>query len=94
MNKQLALIPIRDQCDSLKGAFHEAGACEYLDINRTYFSRLVKQGIIPYTFHLIGNRRIYLRTDLDAYLESLPKRTMAPRENSPKPMPLKGARTK
>lgn len=71
-------------------AFHEAAAARYVGMNRFYFRRdLVDSGLVPYTFHVNGKTRIYLRSDLDAYLSSLHRRTMVGREN-PRPALVKG----
>lgn len=68
----------------------EGGAMRYLDIKSvTTFHELVVKAQIPYAMHANGKRRIYRRSDLDRYLDSLNWRTMSRRENSPKPI-LKG----
>jgi hypothetical protein len=80
----LVLLPIIDQIKaSPPAAMHELAAARYLGMNRTSFRELVFSGLIPHTTHVNGKPRIYLRVDLDHYLESLPRRTMEPRENSP-----------
>jgi hypothetical protein len=90
-NASLRLVPIVDRIKELvPAAMHEHAAAKYLGMNRTSFRSLVFAGIIPYAVHLHGKRRIYLRSDLDRYLESLPRSTMVPRENSPL-VALKGA---
>ncbi len=82
----LALVPIIEQPKaSPPAAMHELDAARYIGTNRTSFRELVFDGHIPFRTHLNGKRRIYLRRDLDLYLESLPKHIMASRENSPKP---------
>ena len=87
----LALVPIIEQPKaSPPAAMHELDAARYIGTNRTQFRELVFAGHIPYTMHLNGKRRIYLRRDLDLYLESLPKHIMSSRENSPKPAHFKG----
>jgi hypothetical protein len=90
MTTRLALVPICDEHQAPPAAMHEGAAARYVGMNRTAFRELLLRGIISYTVHLNGKTRIYLRSDLDAYLESLPRRRMAPRENSPKPALAKG----
>ena len=81
---RLALLPVVDNIKTLvPAAMHENAAAKYLGMNRTSFRQLVFAGIIPYTKHINGKRRIYLRSDLDCYLESLQRSTMVGRENSP-----------
>jgi len=80
MNSKLSLIPIRD--DASPAAFHELAAAKYLGMNRTAFRKLIFAGLIPFSEHVNGKRRIYLRTDLDSYLASLNWRKMPSRENS------------
>jgi hypothetical protein len=87
---ELALVAISNKIDATPGAFHERGAALYLGMNRIAFRELVFSGVIPYTTHSNGIRRIYLRSDLDAYLSSLDRRTI----NARKPAifrPQKGA---
>ena len=87
----LALVPIIQQPKaSPPAALHELDAARYIGTNRTSFRELVMPGHIPYTMHLNGKRRIYLRRDLDLYLEALPKHIMSSRENSPRPALFKG----
>jgi hypothetical protein len=86
----LKLVDIRQTNDPQPAAFHELAAAKYLGMNRTSFRELLMAGIIPYTTHLNGKTRIYLRADLDAYLVSLEKRTMCSRENPL--VALKGAK--
>ena len=87
----LALVPIIEQPKaSPPAAMHELDAARYIGTNRTQFRELVFAGHIPYTMHLNGKRRIYLRSDLDLYLGGLPKHIMSSRENSPQPALFKG----
>ena len=81
----LSLVPILEQPKAgPPAAMHELDAARYVGTNRTSFRELVFAGHIPYTMHLNGKRRIYLRKDLELYLESLPKHIMSARENSPR----------
>lgn len=73
----------------VQAAFGEGASAKYLNMSRTRFLGLVTIGIIPWTTHHGGSRRLYLKTDLDIYLASLPKHRMLSREGSPRPA-LKG----
>lgn len=85
------LLQVTDQIKALTpAAMHEYAAAKYVGMNRTSFRNLVFAGVFPFTKHVNGKRRIYLRSDLDRYLESLPRSTMIERENSPL-VALKGA---
>ncbi len=91
MSNKLILVSVNEVGTPQPAAFHEHAAMKYLGMNRAAFREIVFAGLIPFTIHVNGSKRIYLRSDLDAYLESLPRSRMAPREHSPKPAPfLKG----
>ncbi len=92
--KRLVLVPICDERQAPPAAMHELSAAHYVGMNRTHFRKLMLRGIFPYTFHMDGKTRIFLRADLDAYLESLPRHRMAPCENPLKPALLKGVGNK
>ena len=79
---ELALVEIKKTTDPQPAAFHEAGARKYLNINRQDFLHLVHSGIILFTTHANGKKRLYLKSDLDKYLDSRPRSTMALRECS------------
>jgi hypothetical protein len=89
----LALIPIQEVGKCPPAIFHELAAAKYLGMCRPKFRELVFAGIIPWTTHLNGKTRIYLKEDLDCYTGSLKRCTMTPRENSPRPA-LKGVKSK
>lgn len=78
----LTLVDVKETRDSQPAAFHEFAAAKYLGMNRTAFRELVFAGLIPFSEHINGKRRIYLRSDLDGYLASLNWRKMSARENS------------
>jgi hypothetical protein len=86
----LILVDLKNAGDPQPAAFHELAAAKYLGMNRTSFRELLMSGVIPYTCHLNGKTRIYLRSDLDNYLASLEKRKMQSRENPL--VALKGAK--
>jgi excisionase family DNA binding protein len=79
----LALVPIHDTKSSPPAALHELAAARYLGMSRPTFRSLLFSGAIPYTGHVGGRQRIFLRSDLDAYLSSLPRRRMDGSENPP-----------
>jgi hypothetical protein len=72
----LKLVEVNQVKEAQPAAFHEAGAKRYLGLNRLAFRELVFSGLIPFTTHANGSKRIYLRCDLDAYLESRPRSRM------------------
>ena len=81
---KLVLAPEYDRIPDLKPALlHELAAAQYLGMCRTKFRGLVKSGLIPFAQHVNGSTRIYLRGDLDAYIESLNWRKIELREVSP-----------
>ena len=87
---RLALVSVHDRvADPQPAAFHELAAAKYVGMSRTKFREIVRDGLIPFAEHANGKTRIYLRADLDAYLESLNWRRMPLREVSP--VALKGA---
>lgn len=90
MTSKLTLVSVNDRVSAANpAAFHEMAAAKYIGTNRTQFRQLMFAGIIPFTTHMNGRSRLYLRADLDAYLESLPKSRMPIRENQL--VALKGA---
>ena len=88
--KKLALVQISDKRHSNPAAFHELAASRYVGMSRPTFRKLLFKGVFPYSFHMDGKTRIYLRSDLDVYLESLPRTRMQPCENPLKPALVKG----
>jgi len=81
--KKLVLLPVTDSIrESSPAVFHELDAAKYLGMNRTAFRELVFSGLIPFSEHVNGKRRIYLRADLDSYLANLNWRKMPECENS------------
>lgn len=65
--------------------FRELAAARYLGVCRSTFRRIVDAGLIPWSRHAVGKTRIYRRSDLDVYLDSLKWRKMEARENLPAP---------
>ena len=70
----LKLVNVKHSVETVPAAFREGGAAKYLCLSRTRFRNLVFSGLIPYTSHQGSFHRIYLRADLDNYLNSLPRR--------------------
>jgi excisionase family DNA binding protein len=74
MTNNLALVSIADKPHlSMPGAFYEREAAQYINTNVHYFRQLVKGGAISWTMHLGRKRKIFLRDDLDTYLQTLPR---------------------
>jgi hypothetical protein len=88
VTEQLSLVLIRK--DAEPAAFGEGAAANYIGMNRTDFrKKLLFAGIVPFTYHLDGKKRFFLKCDLDAYLAGLPRFRMTSSENSL--VALKGA---
>jgi excisionase family DNA binding protein len=85
----LAVVDIGKVKDPQPAAFHEKGASKYLGMSRPKFLELVYSGTLPFTTHANGSKRLYLRSDLDTYLDSRPRSRMPARERSLRPA-LKG----
>ena len=79
MNK-LALVSLHEVKALQPAAMYEADAAKYLGISRPTFRDLLFSGAISYVEHAHGKTRVFLRSDLDEYLSSLPKRKMAGRK--------------
>ena len=81
---KLKLVPAYDSIPAPQpAAFFEAAAAKYVRMSREAFRKeLLFTGIIPFIEHVGGKTRIYLRADLDAYLDSRPRYKMNPREVS------------
>ncbi len=74
MSSRLAVVQVNNRItDPMPAAFHEKGAFKYLGMSRPTFLQLVYAGTIPFCTHANGSQRIYLRSDLDAYLAGRPK---------------------
>ena len=86
----LMLVPYVEKLDIQPAIFHELAAAKYVGMCRTKFRELVKAGLIPYAEHANGVIRIYRRSDLDAYKDSLNWRKMEPRKVSPLALVPKG----
>ena len=79
----MALVDVKETGGPQPAAFHELAAAKYIGVNRTAFRKLVFDlRLIPYAEHINGKTRIYLRSDLDAYLASLNWRKMDARKDS------------
>ena len=61
----------RKKQELLPAVFHEGEAAAYVGMSKAVFrKKLLFSGRIPYAKHLDGKRRIFLRADLDSYLEN------------------------
>jgi len=80
---KLALVPVHDRIpDPQPAAFKELAAAKYVGLSRAYFRKLVFSGLIPFAKHVDGKTRIFLRADLDSYLDGLQWSKMDTREVS------------
>jgi hypothetical protein len=83
---KLILMPVVDGLAPLSpAAMYESVAAKYVKLAIHDFRRLVNEGIIPYRTHKGRCRRIYLKADLDGFLNTLPKGKIHPSEDSPSP---------
>ncbi len=61
-----------------QAVMYEKMAAKYIMLSIHEFRELVNNGIIPYRTLQGHSRRIYLKSDLDAYLATLPCGNIAP----------------
>ena len=71
MRRVLALVP-DDIRHPTPGAFREKDAAQYVRMGINDFREAVKRQLIKVRCHTLGTGRLYLRKDLDEYLENLP----------------------
>ncbi len=69
MRHQLVLVP-DELRDLIPAAFREKDAAKYVRMNINDFRKAVKKGVIIHRIR--GAQRLYLKKDLDEYLEHLP----------------------
>ncbi len=69
MRRQLVLVP-DELRDLIPAAFREKDAAKYVRLNINTFRKAVKNGVIIHRIR--GAQRLYLKKDLDQYLEHLP----------------------
>ncbi len=69
MRRQLVLVP-DELRDLIPAAFREKDAAKYVRMNINAFRKAVKSGVIIHRIR--GAQRLYLKKDLDEYLEHLP----------------------
>ena len=69
MKHQLVLVP-EELRNLMPAAFREKDAAKYVRMNINDFRKAVKSGAILYRIR--GVQRLYLKKDLDEYLENLP----------------------
>jgi len=83
---KLVLMPMIEHLASITPAvMYEATATKYVMLAIQDFRKLVNNGSIPYRTHPGRSRRIYLKSDLDDYLCSLPCGKMNASEDPPSP---------
>jgi len=78
-SSKLTLVKVEK--DPLPAVFRERAAARYLDLGRDKFRELVRTGAIPFSFHVNGKHRIFLRSELDGYLLGLKQHRMGGRES-------------
>ena len=84
MMADLTLIPIARAIHPVTTAvLYAKEARKYLRISAGEFHRLVSDGVLVRRVHIRGKRPFFLKHELDSYLESTPRYTIRPRENSP-----------
>ena len=69
MRRVLVAVP-NEIRDLMPAAFRENDAAKYVRMNINDFRIAVKRGEIPYRIRSV--QRLYLKKDLDLYLENLP----------------------
>ena len=80
----LILVPVvRNLVPLTTAVLYTKQARAYLKISSAGFNKLVKRGIINRYTHSNGKRPFFLKHELDAYLNSLPRYKMDDREPSP-----------
>lgn len=83
---ELCLVPIIKTLTPITTAvLYHKEARAYLRISSAGFNELVRHGIIKQYTHTNGKRPFFLKHELDAYLLSLPRYKMPPRESSQTP---------
>ena len=80
MTPKMVLVPIHEVKALQPAAMYEADASRYMMLSLNSFRELVRNGTIPARAHAGRIRAIYLKEDLDEYLRSLPRKSIA--ENS------------
>lgn len=72
------------------GGLDREAAAAYLSLGVTTFERLVQAKEAPQPRKFPGARRVaWLRSELDAWLQSLPESTLLPPDNTGAPKPRK-----
>jgi len=81
---RLELIPVHNRItDPQPAVFLEGAAAAYVGMSRPTFRKsLLFSGLIPYSYHIDGKQRIFFRSDLEAYIQSLERRRMEERKVS------------
>ena len=75
---ELVLVPLVQEIDRVQpAAMYERDAAKYLKLSVNDLRLFAKQGAIVARRHPGRSRRIYLRADLDRYLESLEREGVA-----------------
>ena len=72
---RLELTPVHDRItDPQPEIFYEGEAAKYIGMSRpTFRKKLLEPGLIPYSYHIDGQIRIFFRSDLDEYRNNRPR---------------------
>lgn len=74
---KLALVQVRGVAPLQPIIMHEKAAARYLGMNRTDFrEKILKTGLMPFSYHAGGKTRIYFKEDLDLYAAGLKRDRM------------------
>ncbi len=80
-NTQVAPIPAAALC--------RADACAYVALSHTTFEKAIREGLAPAPRRISAGRVVWLRKELDAWLESLPVSDLLPPQNTGAKKPRK-----
>lgn len=81
---ELVLVPVARHLEQITTAvLYAKEARKYLRISSAAFHALIRNGALPQYHHIGGRRPFFLKHDLDAYLRTLPRYKITPRELGP-----------
>jgi hypothetical protein len=76
---KLALVEVAGVGPLQPIIMHEKAAARYIGMNRTDFrEKVLKTGLVPFSYHAGGKTRIYFKEDLDLYAAGLRRDRMRP----------------
>lgn len=77
MNELMLVSLVKELAEIQPAAMYEREAAKYVKLSVNTLREFADSGRIVTRQHPGRSRRIYLKSDLDAYLESLPKESVA-----------------